>query len=101
MTPADARRICDGNPERVDLLIANVVLPVESGPKFACELIAVDPHLKILFSSGTPMAHWPQPDFQAMATLPAGSYSFLANPFKAEELVRKVHELIGRAEKIA
>lgn len=34
------------------------------------------PHLKILFSSGTPMAHWTEPDFQASGERGADSPPF-------------------------
>jgi DNA-binding NtrC family response regulator len=97
-TADEARTTCNEYCGRLDLLIADVVLPAsQSGPQFAVDMIAADPHLKVLFSSGTEMAYWSAPDFQAMAKLPVGSYSFLAKPFRAEELERKVEELLGQS----
>ncbi len=46
------------------------------------------PHLKILFSSGTPMAHWTEPDFQASgergADSPPFSQAFLKGRYPSE-----------------
>jgi two-component system cell cycle response regulator CpdR len=79
----------------IPLVIANVILPGRaSGTQAALELRKEQPDLKILFTSGTPMDAWTQSDFQNVAALPAGSYSFIAKPFVAGVLKQKVRELL-------
>lgn len=93
--PYEPSSIAGTRREPVDLLITNVALPgSKSGPRFAAELMAFNRRLKVLFSSTTPMAQWSDEDFQAMAKMPVGSYSFLAKPFRAEELALKLEQLL-------
>src|SRR5437868_4384645 len=86
----------------IHLLIANVVLPGRaSGTQAALELRERLPDLKILFSSGTPEEGWSQSDFENMAKLPTGSYSFVAKPFLPIILMQKIRELLGARVKTA
>ena len=95
-TAEEARKVCDGHIGNLDLLVTNVMLPRESGPEFASDVSATDPKLKIIFVSGTPMEGWSEAEFKAMAKLPAGSYAFIAKPFKPQELIRKIEELLQK-----
>ena len=94
----EARQRWDGHPERIRLLVANVVLPGKSGTDLALDLFDIDPELKILFTSGTPKDQWGEADFQNVAKLPAQSYSFLGKPFLPRQLERKVRELLAGAK---
>ncbi len=90
----DCQKKHSGQP--IPLLIANVILPGRaSGTQAAIELRERQPDLKILFTSGTPMDAWTNSDFENVAALPVGSYSFITKPFLPEVLRQKVRELLG------
>jgi CheY-like chemotaxis protein len=67
----------------VDLLLADVVMPLMGGRELALKAQAAAPHLKILFMSG----YGDVGDFQG--EFPAG-VEVIAKPFGAEDLIDKV-----------
>jgi|CXWL01.1.fsa_nt_gi CheY-like chemotaxis protein len=72
----------------IDVLVTDVVMPKMSGPELADELLSQYPHLKVLFMSGmagrTLMSHG----------RPVAGSHLLHKPFTAEELNRRVRELL-------
>jgi two-component system cell cycle sensor histidine kinase/response regulator CckA len=73
------------DPESVDLLISDVVMPGMDGPSLAKELRAVRPDLKVLLVSGYCDAKQLDHDFE-----------FLPKPFVVYEFVSRVRSLSRR-----
>jgi len=74
---------------RIDLLLADVILPLMSGQALTEELLRTRPGIKVLYISGYAGAavnHGGMPD---------GSWAFLAKPFRREALAAKVREVLA------
>ena len=50
--PEEGRACALAHPERIDLLLTDVVMPGMSGPDFAAELVALRPRIRVLYMSG-------------------------------------------------
>jgi CheY-like chemotaxis protein len=72
----------------VQLLLLDVVLPGQQGPALAKELQTTFPALKAVFISGWPSGAATRYD------IAVGQTSFLAKPFSAESLLRKVRQAL-------
>jgi len=72
-----------------DLLVSDVIMPGLRGPELARRLRAEDPGLKVLFVSG-----YQDPDRTRLPPLDART-AFLQKPFRPEDLIAKVGELLG------
>lgn len=79
----------------IDLLIADMKLPVSSGAQVAVELRSVRPRLKIMLVSGYPNSMW---NHQGIAELPSESFLTLTKPFSVSNLLENIHQLIGPPE---
>jgi len=87
----DALRRAGAHPDRIDLLITDVIMPDMNGRDLADALAAVRPGLRILFVSGyaaTAIAHH--------GVLEAG-VEFLEKPFSRQQLLQRVREVLDRA----
>jgi two-component system, cell cycle sensor histidine kinase and response regulator CckA len=87
-TPSKALRIVEEHGEKIDLLIADVVMPEMTGLDLSKMLIALRPDLKVLFMSGYTaniIAHH--------GVLDEGVH-FLQKPFSAKMLAVKVRETL-------
>ncbi len=80
---------------QVDLLIADVSLPVSSGIQVALLLRAENPHLAIILASGYPTSNWDEKDLGDLARLGPGSVAVLQKPFSTTVLRERVAALIG------
>ena len=80
---------------QIDLLIADVKLPVFSGIRVALELRALLPNLKIIVTSGYPPALWDEQDKSELDQLPTDSVVTLEKPFVPTELMDTIHGLVG------
>ena len=83
----EALRLADAFPDRIDLLVTDVLMPGLSGPDLARELVQLRPGVRTLFVSG----------FTPESVLPAGAArdsAFLAKPFSRAELLARVAEAI-------
>ena len=98
-TAEAALRWSDDRRLRIDLLVAEVVLPETSGIDLVLQTRATRPDLPVLLTSGLPMDFWPATDSQNLTELPNGSYSFLQKPFTVQSLMKCVEELLGRQER--
>lgn len=78
----------------ISLLVADMLLGPASGVQTALEAVALQPSLKVLFTSGTPMEFWTGEDLAAVRALPSGSFAFLMKPFQAGELLTTVDDLL-------
>ena len=82
---ADARR------EPIDLLVTDLVMPGIGGPLLAERLVAGRPGLRVLFITGyAPEA------VERHGELAAGG-ALLEKPFTADQLARKVREVLAAA----
>ncbi len=79
----------DANRGEVELLLTDVVLPGESGRALSRRLQRENPGLKILLVSGYA---------EQLALSEAQREEFLAKPFSTEVLLRRVRQLLHRAE---
>jgi two-component system cell cycle sensor histidine kinase/response regulator CckA len=88
-TSAEAVWAIDQHPGPIDLLITDVVMPGESGPKLAARLVQKRPGLKVLYVSG----------YTANAIVHNGlvdpGITFLQKPFSRDALGQKVREVIS------
>ena len=87
--PREALDIAAGHPERIDLLITDVVMPVMNGRALADALLAARPGLRVLFISGYTddvIAH--------SGVLEAGTL-MLEKPFTTAALLGRVREALG------
>jgi len=73
----------------VDLLIADVCMGEEDGRAVAQQVMELCPHLRVLFISGYPKDHLVE-----TGTLEPED-EFLAKPFAADALVRRVGEILN------
>ncbi len=81
----EALSLARNQPEPVDLLITDVVLPQVRGPEIARQLKTCYPKMKILFMSGYPQ--------RSLAV----EGPFLPKPFTATRLLAKVEEVLALA----
>jgi two-component system cell cycle sensor histidine kinase/response regulator CckA len=78
-----------GGLESIDLLIADVVMPVMGGPALAKRLLQSRPDLKVIFVSG-----YADEAIGDRRMLEDGA-SFLQKPFTLEDLLKKVREVLA------
>jgi CheY-like chemotaxis protein len=85
---SEALSLCQRYPERIHLLITDVVMPGMTGRELAMRLVALRPSLKTLYTSGhgvTAIAH--------EGVLDAGAI-YLSKPFSPAQLAAKVREVL-------
>ena len=88
-TPAEAIRLANQNPGRIQLLMTDVVMPEMNGRELAKRLLADHPGLKRLFMSGYTA------DIIALhGTLDPGMH-FIAKPYTPADLARKIREALA------
>ncbi|MGA9390276.1 MAG: PAS domain S-box protein [Candidatus Sulfotelmatobacter sp.] len=83
-----ALNIAAGHPEKIHLVITDVVMPGLSGPELVQQLLQARPGTQVLYLSGYAEDAFTNP-------LPAGSQAFLQKPFTLQSLSRKVREVLG------
>ncbi|MDX6504414.1 MAG: two-component system, cell cycle sensor histidine kinase and response regulator CckA, partial [Gaiellaceae bacterium] len=87
---ASALKLCSGHAGHIDLLLTDIVMPQMSGRQLAEELTGQRPGLRVLYTSG--YADGEMGD----GTQLSGDTSFVGKPFTADELTRKVRELLDQ-----
>ena len=91
-TPAEAIRLVDEHPGRIDLLVTDVVMPEMSGKDLSDRLQASHPHIRTLFMSG----------YAAGAIAHRGvleqDVAFVQKPFSREALAVKVRAALKRQD---
>jgi PAS domain S-box-containing protein len=83
-TPGEGLRLAAEHPERIHLLLTDVVLPEMNGRDLAKSLLAQHPHLKRLFMSGYTA------NVIAHQGVLAEGVNFIQKPFSSEGLARAV-----------
>jgi PAS domain S-box-containing protein len=92
----EALRLIHAYPEKIDLVVTDMVMPQMGGKELADQLRKVRPNVKVLFISGYTNA-----EIVHQETLKPG-FGFLQKPFTAAALAQKVREALdGAAEEIS
>jgi two-component system, cell cycle sensor histidine kinase and response regulator CckA len=85
---------------KIDLLIADAILPVSSGIQAALALRLRLPNLRIMFISGYPESMWPDRELAQLDELPSDEIAILQKPFFPAILLKTVGLLIGAPAKL-
>jgi PAS domain S-box-containing protein len=85
---AEALEVAERQPESIDLLLTDVVMPGINGRELAERLLAKYPHVKVLFTSGYPA------DTIIRHGIADANTAFLEKPYLPDELARKIREVI-------
>jgi len=84
-----ALRMADRDDLTIDLMLIDVVMPDVSGPDLAERILAVRPHLKVLFMSG-----YADSEVVRVKILDR-ALSFLPKPFTSDGLLERVQEILS------
>ncbi len=84
----EALTLLQESPAEPDLVLTDVVMPGMKGTEFARSLLSSNPGLRILFMSG-----YSEPS-ALQADQPEWGARFISKPFAAEDLIRKVREVL-------
>jgi CheY-like chemotaxis protein len=87
--PHEALAIVASHSERIHVLVSDVVMPVMSGPELARRIRLMRPNVKTLLLSGY------TDNIIDSGDRLAGTDGFLSKPFTANDLARKVAEIIA------
>ncbi len=91
-SPDEALRQAREHPDRIDLLITDVVMPGMNGRELAEELSAQQPELKVLFMSGYTA------DVVGDRGIMDDDVCFIAKPVTRDQLARKVREVLEQSD---
>jgi PAS domain S-box-containing protein len=83
-----ASQICAAYPERIHLLLVDMVMPKMSGPELADRLMALHPEMKIIYMSG-----YTDDTINQYGVIKQGK-AFLQKPFTPTDLLNKVREVL-------
>ena len=75
-------------PDRIDLLVTDVVMPLMGGKELASNVRATSLNVRVLFMSG-----FPDDDIDQELHLP--TMDFMQKPFARVDLMRKAHKLLA------
>jgi PAS domain S-box-containing protein len=89
--PTEALRLAEERPERIDLLLTDVIMPQMNGTELAERLTARRPGLRVLYMSGYTF------DTMARRDAARAAVSLLQKPFSMETLGEKVREVLDAA----
>ncbi len=76
-------------PERIDLIILDLIMPGIGGRRCLQELLEIDPHAKVLIASGY------SPDGPTKEILQAGAKGFVRKPYEMRQLLAAVREVLA------
>jgi CheY-like chemotaxis protein len=79
----------------VDLLIADVTLPVTSGIRVALKLRSALPNLAVILTSGYTPDLWDREDLAELNRLAFASVAILEKPFFPADLLQMVSRFVG------
>jgi PAS domain S-box-containing protein len=84
---------CEQNPDKVDLIITDMVMPQMNGQQMVRRLLPLQPRAKVLFFSG-----YSEEMFTKQLVLDPGMV-FIQKPFTPMELLRKIREILDSEKK--
>jgi signal transduction histidine kinase len=87
----EALSVAAAHAGRIDLMIADVVMPQMGGPELASRLLPLRPDMKVIYVSGYADEAIGDP-----AKLAAGA-AFLQKPFSLDALLHRVRDILGSA----
>ncbi len=90
---SEARTICEQYHGPIDLLMIDVLVPGTTGSALANELAKSRPDMKVLFMSGSSRGCVDRRHTSEAA------FAFLENPFTPDSVIRKVKEVLARADR--
>ncbi len=91
-TPYEAIRLAESQPQKIDLLITDVVMPAMNGRELAVQIKSVAPHVRCLFMSGYPA------DVIARQGILNKGVQLIHKPFTLENLSAAIHSLLNQQE---
>jgi two-component system cell cycle sensor histidine kinase/response regulator CckA len=74
----------------IDLIVLDVVMPKKNGREVYEEIHIIDPHIKVLFTSGYTR------DIVLDKGIETGELDFMAKPLLFDELLQKIREMLDR-----
>jgi len=92
----DALAVQAKHPGEVDLLLIDVSLPGRNGYELSRALLAIEPHLKVLFTSGHAGA-----ELCKFFAIPETDVHFLPKPFRPADLLQRVKTALETADPFA
>ena len=95
VTAEEAIRLFTEHGRHVNLLVADVTLPISSGIQVALLLRSEVPDLPVLLTSGYPVSDWTGREYTDLQRLGSTSVALLSKPFQAQALLNAVRELTG------
>jgi CheY-like chemotaxis protein len=90
----EALRQFSQHQRNIDLLIADVTLPIDSGVRLALLLRDMSSDLSIVLTSGCPQNVWNDQDIGDLRRIGSRSVAFLQKPFLPAELLKIVDRLL-------
>ena len=91
----DALCLFHGNQGQIDLVIADVCLPVGSGAQVALTLRTYLPELAVVLAAGYPSEKWKARDYALLGRLGSNSLAILRKPLSPQTLLAEIAKLIG------
>ena len=93
-TGDEALRLFNDHDHQVDLLIADVTIPKQSGIQVALLLRSKLPGLPVILTCGYPVGAWSDRDSTDLESLGSHLVTILEKPFRAQVLLNAVSELV-------
>lgn len=84
----DAVSLYRENPDTIDLVVLDLIMPGTSGSETFDKLRQINPGVKVLLASGYSMGS------QAIALIDRGCNGFIQKPYNLEDLSRKIDEIL-------
>jgi CheY-like chemotaxis protein len=91
LTAADGRTAVEryrGEPERIDLVILDLIMPGMSGKRCLEALISINPQAKVVIASGYPETQ------HGMDTTRVGAKGFIGKPYEVKKLLGAVRKVL-------
>lgn len=94
----EALRICEDDPGAINLIIADLIMPHQTGRHLVSKLATLCPRAKLLLISGYPNLAEFFDVVVSRSESVASEYEFLQKPFAIPELTRTVRTLLGSSD---
>jgi CheY-like chemotaxis protein len=92
-----ALRLFNDHARQIDLLLADLTLPISSGIQVALTIRSEVPNLPVILTSGYPVSGWNERDAADLETLGGKAVAVLQKPFHKQILLNTVSGFLGLA----